>query len=188
MPGKLKGSILSFASMSVRRLIALNLALVAAVFAFGLATDEPYWRAMGHSPWTYDYLFWVAMALNGPSGFLADRISCALGFDLNLRFLVQYIFWMILLVLQWTAYARIGSWAALERARERSVRVLAVAWVLVGCVFAAYVWAVTADSMEYFVDVYFWPVRILGIALSGVWVYCLCGACAVRSTQIDSAY
>lgn len=188
MPGKLKGSILSFASMSVRRLIALNLALVAAVFVFGLATDEPYWRALGHGPWAYDYLFWVAMALNGPSGFLADRISCALGFDLSLRFFAQYAFWMLLLMLQWIAYVRFGEWAASDPARLNRVRWVAASWVLIGCVLAAYVRAVTADSTESFVDVYFWPVRIIGIALSGAWVSCLCGACALRSAQTESAH
>ncbi len=173
--------------MSLPRLIALNLALVIAAGLFGLATDEPYWHSVGHDPWAYDYVFWFALALNGPSGFLADWLSRALGVGTDARFFALYGFWMVLLALQWTAYARIGDWAASERARQRGVRLLAAAWVLVGCVFAAYVWAATEDSTEYFVDVYFWPVRIIGIAFSGIWVSCLCSTCALGNAQTDPA-
>jgi hypothetical protein len=156
--------------MPYRRLIALNLALVAAVGIFGLVTDEPYWRSNGHDPRVYDYLFWFALALNGPSGFVADWLSWALGLEMDVHFFAQYVLWMALLAVQWFAYVRLSKWAAPSRARRRGVCVAAGFLALVGCVIAASVWATTQPSTEYFVDVWFWPVRIAALALSGAWV------------------
>ena len=58
--------------MSIRKIIWLNALLALGIGIYGILTDEPYWRSVGHFPELYDFLFWAALALNGPSGFAAD--------------------------------------------------------------------------------------------------------------------
>src|SRR5215472_12169938 len=76
--------------MPIAKIIRLNLALIVVVGLYGLVTDEPYWRADGHGPSLYDYLFWFALVLNGPSGIAADYMSWLGADDAELRFVIQF--------------------------------------------------------------------------------------------------
>jgi len=43
--------------MSIRKIIWLNALLVLGIGIYGILTDEPYWRSVGHFPELYDFLF-----------------------------------------------------------------------------------------------------------------------------------
>jgi hypothetical protein len=43
--------------MPIRNIVQLNGLLVVGIFMYGIGTDEPYFRAVGHTPWLFDYLF-----------------------------------------------------------------------------------------------------------------------------------
>jgi hypothetical protein len=75
--------------MQLRKLIFLNIAFVLALFLYGLATDEPYWRDNGHGPWLYDYFLWALFLANGLAGACADPIAFLLGGGYDTRFLVS---------------------------------------------------------------------------------------------------
>jgi hypothetical protein len=151
------------------RLVVFSAALVIGVGMFGVLTDEPYWRAVGHGPWMYDYLFWFALALNGPSGLLADWLSFAMRVEHNLQFAVQYCLWGLFLGPQWYAYDALARWAARTPTRSRRLYATSAILYLVGCVGCHHIWLNTVPT-EHFVDIYFWPVRIAGVALAGVCV------------------
>ena len=53
--------------MQINKIIRWNLGLIISIGVYGIITDEPYWKEVGHLPNLYDYLFWFATALNGPS-------------------------------------------------------------------------------------------------------------------------
>lgn len=159
--------------MTLRRMIKLNLLLVFLVGLYGLATDEPYWREVGHGPWVYDYLFWVALALNGPSGFLAHWSSLKLGLYDIPGFLAQYGFWLALLGIQWVLYFRLARWSAVARVRRIFVYGVSLCLFLTGCAAIIQIWQVNLERHaieDHHIDVYFWPVRVGGLVLAGFWV------------------
>jgi hypothetical protein len=99
--------------MSVHKIAQLNALLVLGIGAYGFLTDEPYWRSNGHGPWLYDYLFWCALALNGPSGFAADCASWLITYsssNAEWRFVVQYGLWLLFLWPQWKGYDAVAAW------------------------------------------------------------------------------
>src|SRR5689334_21108432 len=109
--------------MSIQKIVRLNALLIVSIGIYGFLTDEPYWRAVGHDPGLYDYFFWLALALNGPSGFAADYAAwLATDIDLNWqalvlaqhdwRFVVQYVFWLAFLWPQWKAYDIVVTWCS----------------------------------------------------------------------------
>jgi hypothetical protein len=160
-----------YASRPLRKIIYWNAVLVLCVGVYGVFTDEPYWRAVGHRPWLYDYVFWFGLALNGPSGFGADYLSWltdqrASGHEL--RFLVQYGLWLLLLPLQWMCYRYIAIWCNVRRWRETVLYTISVSILVLGC-FAAYRgWIWGHRPSIGFIDRYFWFVRMAALALSGL--------------------
>jgi hypothetical protein len=165
--------------MSIQKTVRLNALLIASIGIQGFMTDEPYWRAVGHSPGLYDYFFWSALALNGPSGFAADYAAwLATDIDLKwqaliqhreeLRFVVQYLFWLLLLWPQWKAYDIIACRCAGHPRRERLLRLAALGLVLIGCVGIYETWRSSHRIGLFFIERHFWTVRIAGVALSGV--------------------
>lgn len=156
--------------MSFHRFIWLNLALIVGAGLFGLFTDEPYWRAVGHGPRAYDYLLWFALAINGPSGLLADLASFYMHLQNDeVRFVAQYILWALLLVPQWRAYDRLKRWARVSLTRKRTFYGFAVLVLGLGYFYSVHLWSVSSKAQtEFFVDGFFWPVRIIGVALAGV--------------------
>jgi len=155
--------------MSIRNIIRLNALLVLAVGIYGLVIDESYWRANGHDPYLYDYLFWCALALNGPSGFAADYGAWLVAFNNDdLHFLLQYGFWLLLLRFQWKRYDALVAWCIGHRERERWLFLAAFVITVIGGVAAyeGWVWG-HRPSGDGFIDRYFWFVRIGGVALAG---------------------
>jgi hypothetical protein len=136
--------------MSIRKIISLNCLLILSVCVFGVLTDEPYWREVGHSPSLYDYFFWSALALNGPSGVVADYAAWLTTNNLHLkwqalflaqhewRFAAQYAIWLLLLWPQWKAYDDIlVGWCIGHPYRQTWLFITAFGAALIGC-FAAY--------------------------------------------------
>jgi hypothetical protein len=158
--------------MTLRRIIKLNALLVTLVGVYGLVTDEPYWREVGHGPWTYDYLFWIALVLNGPSGYLADWSSWKLGLYMDSGFLAQYAFWLMLLAVQWVLYANLARWAAVTRTRRFFIYGVSLALFLTGCATIAHIWQLNLkrDAIDEHINVFFWPAGIGGLMLAGLWV------------------
>jgi hypothetical protein len=171
-------------AMSRRRIIQLNLLFVLSLGIYGFMIDEPYWRAVGHAPGLYDYLFWCGLAVNGPSGVAADALSWLIFEDVDSpihrlpfivqqsyewRFAGQYGMWLWLLWLQWTCYDPLATWCVGHRRREIALHVAAVAIVAAGSVLAYQAWIHGHRPMgDAFVDPYFWFVRVVGVALSGL--------------------
>src|SRR5215469_18890134 len=110
-------------------IIYWNASLVLAGGIYGILTDEPYWRANGHGPNLYDYLFWVGLALNGPSGFAADYISWGLVYlsdsGAEWRYFLQYGLWLIFLALQWRCYDAVVTWCVGHPWRETALYMVA---------------------------------------------------------------
>lgn len=158
--------------MTPRRIIKLNMFLVLLAGLYGLVTDEPYWREVGHGPWAYDYLFWLAMAPNGPSGFLADWSSWKFGLYTDFRYLAQYGLWLVLLCIQWALYQRLAKWSAVTQTRRFLIYGMSLVLILAGCAAIAHIWQTNLrrDVIEEHIDIYFWPVRIGGLVLAGLWV------------------
>jgi len=166
--------------MSIRRIIWLNALLVLGIGIYGVVTDEPYWRSVGHGPWLYDYLFWCALALNGPSGFAADYAAWFVvdRFNVNWqlvvqheddwRFMVQYGLWLFLLWPQWKGYHAVAAWCIAHRGREILLYLAVVAITVIGCAAAYEAWIYGHRPSEFFIDRFFWFVRIAGVALSGI--------------------
>ena len=169
---------------SLGTIVRINLLLVLSIGLYGFFTDEPYWREVGHRPWLYDYLFWIGLGLNGPSGFAAEYLSWVvindspvhgLGFvtqhSHDWRFLVQYVLWSLLLWPQWKAYDAIARWSLAHRRYEWALYTAAAVFVLGGGVLAYAGWAWGHRPSELvFIDQYFWFVRRGAVALSGVLV------------------
>jgi len=112
--------------MPIAKIIRLNLALIVVVGLYGLVTDEPYWRAVGHGPSLYDYLFWFALVLNGPSGIAADYMSWLGADDAELRFVIQFALWDALLWPQWKLYHVLALWCRKGSSRQIILYSLAI--------------------------------------------------------------
>ena len=170
--------------MSRRRIIQLNALFVLGLGIYGVVTDEQYWRAVGHDPYLYDYLFWFGLALNGPSGLAADYLSWLIIGNVESpihrlpfivqkspewQFAAQYVLWLLLLWPQWRSYDAIATWCAGHRRREIALHVLAAAIVAIGSVAAYQAWDPGHHpDVDMFIIPYFWFVRVAGVALSGV--------------------
>jgi len=161
--------------MPIRNIIRLNVLLVLAVGIYGFLTDEPYWKAVGHGPNLYDYVFWFALALNGPSGFAAEYaawFATSNGSDHDLQFVLQYGFWLLLLWVQWRLYDAAARYCIGHRSRETLLYLAAFAVAVLGGLAAYQGWVWGHRPMDVgFIDRYFWFVRIGGVALSGVVVF-----------------
>lgn len=166
--------------MSIRKIVWLNALLISSVGVFGVLTDEPYWRAVGHSPGPYDYLFWLALALNGPSGVAADFAAWLATDNLHLRwqstflaehewrFAAQYALWLLFLWPQWKAYDIFVGWCVGHPHRQTSLCLVALSTTLIGCVVAYQAWSPGHRVGLAFIDPYFWVVRAVALGLSGL--------------------
>src|SRR5262245_1096319 len=96
--------------MQINKIIRWNLVLIISIGVYGIIIDESYWKEVGHLPNLYDYFFWFATALNGPSSFAGDYLYWHTGrfshhdWWLDARFILQYVFWCLLLWPQWKLY------------------------------------------------------------------------------------
>jgi len=154
--------------MPIAKIIRLNLALIVVVGLHGLVTDEPYWRAVGHGPWLYDYLFWFALVLNGPSGVAADYLSWLGTDDAELRFAIQFALWGALLWPQWKLYHVLALWCGKGNSRQIILFSLAILLVVAAAAGAYQAWWVGHRPSEFFIDKYFWFVRLASLACSGL--------------------
>jgi hypothetical protein len=166
--------------MSVPKIVSWNALLVLSIGIYGVLTDEPYWRAVGHGTWLYDYFFWLGLALNGPSGFAADYAAWLITENLHLnwqalvlaqhtwRFAVQYALWLLFLWPQWKAYDVLAGWCVGHPGRETLLHLAAAVIVLTGCIGAFENWTDGHRIGLIFIDRYFWVVRSFGLGLSGL--------------------
>ena len=157
--------------MSIRNIVRLNSLLVAGIFIYGIGTDEPYFRAVGHTPCLFDYLFWFALVVNGPSGFIADYVSHTIvsASHFEWQFAIQYGLWLLFLWPQWKCYDVVVRWCVGDRRRETVLYVAIASITLIGLVGAHEAWIYGHRPRELaFIDRYFWFVRVAGIALSGL--------------------
>ena len=154
--------------MPIARIIRWNVALIVAGGFYGLATNEPYWRDTGHGPWLYDYLFWLGLVLNGPSGFAADYLSRLSSSGTEFRFVIQYVLWCLLLWPQWKLYHAVAVWCRASRRRQMALYSLALLLALSGTAGAYEAWLIGHRPSDLFIDKYSWFVRIASIAFAGV--------------------
>ena len=74
-----------------------------ALAIYGILIDEPYWRAVGHYPNTYDFLSWFLIMLSSPSSALARYFPFYIYSDIKYDsiFIAQHMFWLCLSLFQW---------------------------------------------------------------------------------------
>jgi hypothetical protein len=151
-----------------RALPFLNALFILALAVFGAVTDEPYWRANGHLPWTYDYVYFTALALNGPSGVLAELLSRSLSSNNETQYVLQYLLWTCLAPLQWWLYRQLALLSHSSRPGRLFVLVGAVLVFVGGAIGAKAGWdSGHRPAYEEFIDQYFWFVRVASLALAG---------------------
>jgi len=154
--------------MPIAKIIRWNLALIVVVGFYGLITDEPYWRSVGHGPGIYDYLFWFALALNGPSGLAADYLSWFGASAAEARFVIQFALWCALLWPQWKLYHLLALWCREGSSRQIMLYSLVILIVAAGGAGAYQAWIWGHRPSEFFIDRYFWFVRVVGVGCSGL--------------------
>ena len=154
-------------NLQIKQIIQWNLGLIVVIGLYGIVTDEPYWRGVGHEPYLYDYFFWFALALNGPSGFLADYLSLLTKTHSEYRYLIQYALWGLLLWPQWKAYDWFTRWYQGES--RRIVLYIIASLFIIGAGLIAYqTWLLERRANEFFANDYYWSVRTIGIACAGI--------------------
>jgi hypothetical protein len=156
--------------MRVAKIIRWNLGLVVAICLYGILTDEPYWRDVGHGPDLYDYFFWFALAINGPSGFLADYLSRLTGTNDEAMFLIQFALWCVLLWPQWRLYDWFVAWSRESHRKQVTFYIFVSLLVMVGglATYEAWLYGHRPYESEGFMDKYFLFVRVGGVACSGL--------------------
>jgi hypothetical protein len=154
--------------MPIAKIARWNLVLIVVVGLYGMVTGEPYWRDNGHGARLYDYLFWLGLGLNGPSGFASDYLSRLSSSGTEFRFVVQYLLWCLLLWPQWKLYHAVAVWCRASRRRQMALYSLALLLALSGSAGAYQAWSIGHRPTDLFIDKYFWFVRIAGIACTGI--------------------
>jgi hypothetical protein len=154
--------------MQINRIIWCNLGLIVAIGIYGLVTDEPYWRDVGHGLWLYDYLFWFALVLNGPAGVLADYISWLTTAHTEARYLIQYALWCLLLWPQWKLYNQLVHWQGGSKIKQVIFWVFVFMIVTFGGIAAYAAWLLDHHPDESPIGQYLLFVRAAGIACSGL--------------------
>lgn len=169
---------------SMRRFVLLNVACVLALYLYGVLTDEPYWIEVGHGPGLYDGLLWLGLFVNGPSGFLAECLSWMASpfIDYDARFSLRHLLWSLLLWGQWWLYFVLARWTGKSVGRVRALNLFSVGVMLVGAVLAREAWLFGHRPSDEHVDRYYWFVRALGLAASGLMIF-LCRWIASRSAR-----
>jgi 4-hydroxybenzoate polyprenyltransferase len=150
--------------------VGLNFILVLAIAIYGLFADEPSWREDGHSPWLYDYLYWLAVALNGPSGFIPDyarRVITGTS-SLEKMFVAQYGLWLLLLWPQWRIYDLVARWCIADRRREIALYVATAGISVIGAVVTYEAWILERREAEYIPLSFDWVAGHAGLALVGL--------------------
>jgi hypothetical protein len=166
-------------STLLRRAIRWNLMLVLSIGIYGVLNDEDYWNAIGHGPHLYDYLYWCASALNGPSGFAAESLSRLVIEDSRIRpfvvqhltqwqFALEYILWLVLIWPQWKAYDAVVFWCIGRRNRQTDLYAAIAAATVAGCILSYGAWV---DAHQYsdipYIQIYFWFFRIGSLTFAG---------------------
>src|SRR5262245_13348060 len=166
--------------MQINKIIWWNLGLIISIGVYGALTDEPYWREFGHDPNLYDYLFWFATALNGPSSVAADYLSWLAGtharfihweWQAEARFMIQYVLWCLLLWPQWKLYEFVANFSLQNRQRRVVLSLFALLFILAGGIATHKAWLFghwEAANSDLFINKYFWFWRIGGLACSGL--------------------
>jgi hypothetical protein len=151
----------SSTSLSVPVLLGVAIAVLC---AWGLAIDEPYFRAVGHGPTAFNYATWSLYVLTAPAALLARWVV----FDSAAyegSFVVQHVLWIVLAALQWRLLTRTA--AAVAPSPRRTAVAIAIAVVLAAWDIDAWRMGVpmvhTADMVD--AGALNWPVGLLGMAL-----------------------
>jgi hypothetical protein len=166
--------------MQINKIIWWNLGLIVSIAVYGIITDEPYWKAVGHDPNLYDYFFWFATALNGPSSFAADHLSWLTGPYDDVRIIIHYVFWCLLLWPQWKLYEFLANFSLQSRQRRIVLCLFVLLFVLAGGIASYEAWVFGhRDVGDFFIDKYSEFVRIGGVACSGL-VFSVCAYLTMR--------
>jgi len=161
--------------MQINKIIRWNLVLIISIGVYGIIIDESYWKEVGHLPNLYDYFFWFATALNGPSSFAADYFYWHTGtfihhdWWLDARFILQYVLWCLLLWPQWKLYEFLANFFLQNRQRRVVLCLLVLLFTLAGGIASYEAWLFGhRDVGDLFIDKYAWFVRVGGVACAGL--------------------
>jgi hypothetical protein len=161
--------------MQINKIIWWNLGLIVSIAVYGIITDEPYWKAVGHDPNLYDYFFWFATALNGPSSFAAHYLSWLTGRFIHrewwadVQFIIQYVLWCLLLWPQWKLYEFVANFSLQNRQRRVVLCLFVLLFTVAGGIASYEAWVFGhRDVGDFFIDKYSEFVRIGGVACSGL--------------------
>jgi hypothetical protein len=154
--------------MRVAKIIRWNLGLVIAICLYGILTDEPYWRDVGHDPYLYDYFFWFALVFNEPSSVLAGYFSWLTKAPSEGRYLIQYALWCLLLWPQWRLYDWLAHWQGGSKLKQVIFRVFVSLIVTLGGVAAYTAWLLDHHPDESPINQYILFVLAAGVVCSGL--------------------
>lgn len=158
--------------MSYRAIVSFSAALILAVCLYGYLTDEPYWREIGHSPDLYDFLLWAALVMNGPAGFIANRIAEFVPSNIyndNQHFLVEFGFWLLLLWPQWKSYDLLAQWCMGDRQRATTLYIAIASIAAIACVVAYKTYFAPEEILHpLYIDRIFPIARVVALAFSGL--------------------
>jgi hypothetical protein len=153
-------------------IVRYNRFAICGLAIYGLATDEPYWRQNGHGPNLFDYCFWTLLALNGPSGLIADFGPRYLpgASQIEWHFVMQYSLWCVLVGPQWMAYRAFKAWSTQGRWHMNGFWAITLGLVSIGAISAymASVAAINRVATNVFWIPYYWEVRYSSIACAGL--------------------
>ena len=156
---------------------------------FRIFSGQPYWKEVGTTPWLSDYLYWFSLLLNGISGLIAvyvatyitdvyEAIITSIGmFQIfDVRFVPQYLLWLLLICPQWFIYRHLADLAFGIPRRIALLCWVALALAIGGCVHAVHslMWNISyGQKSGLFVNLYDEPVLIFTASISGLWVVAL---------------
>ena len=141
---------------------------ILALGVWGMLIAEPYWRAVGHGPTAFTWISWTAILLSAPASLLARPavriITTDIDRDIELVFVLEHIFWAILIILQWLVLLRAA--ARLHPARKWTLFAAALSGtsLVTGVISWIERWPIAhGESVSW--NVLDQPIAILGLAL-----------------------
>jgi len=155
---------------------------IAAFGIYGCIIDEAYFRDVGHTPTTFDVLNWLLIVLNLPSYVLVRSIILYVspGYITDHLFMMQYLFWPILSVLQWWGYVPLARLISKYRHVQFTLPIVAIMTVIASIISTVSLWTKIKDEIHEQWGLLEVPISIIGIGATAIILW-------IMATQVSKA-